>query len=422
MVRRLAPPLCALGAVLGSIACTAPTMPEEPVRIGVIVSTTGDLGAVGDHLTKAVQLVEREVNAGGGLLGGRNVEIVVRDDQTNPDVAEMQAHDLIEQEHVVGIIGSLASSASLRVADVANAAHIPQVSCCSTSQSLSTAQPEADRYFFRTVPSDLLQAVVIAKQANTRGCMRLGILHLNDAYGQPFGDAIRSNYEAITTSGAVVAEVPFMPGRPSYADEVQMLADANPDCVALVAFPDSGGFILRDWHSLTSPPEVTWMGTDGIRDPGLVTAAGDPAFVDGVTGSAPIIAPTTQTYNEFAASYDAAFGAETGIFGGNQYDAAVLLVLAIEAAGSTEGPAVRDALFGVSRDDSGNDPFFGPGEVPQAIARLHDGTDIDYVGASGPVDFDTFGDVVTDYEIWRYDAASSSFVQDGVVRASDLVP
>lgn len=422
-VRRLPWSAALFTALLSASACSGPPMQEGPVRIGVIVSLTGDLGAVGDHLTKAVQLAAREANAAGGLLDGRPVEIIVRDDQTEPEIAEAAARELIEQEGVVGIVGSLASSASLRVAEVAYAAQVPQVSCCSTSSALTTAQPETDRYLFRTVPSDLLQASIIAEQADRAlMCSRLAILHLDDAYGQPFGDSIRANFEANSATGSVVIQVAFPPGRPSYADQVRMVADANPDCIALVAYPDSGGFILRDWHALSTRPTVTWIGTDGIRDPGLATAAGDRSVVDGVMGTAPIIAPTTQTYNDFAANYNASFGAETGIFGGNEYDAAVLMMLAIEAAGSTDGTAVRDALFRVSRDDSGSDPFVGAGEIPRGLMRIRSGSDIDYVGASGDVDFDGFGDIVTDYEIWRYDAARDSFVRDSVVRASEINP
>lgn len=388
---------------------------DEPVRIGVIVSLSGGLAAVGPHLENSARLVEREINAAGGILDGRRVEIVVEDDRTDATQAGVVARRLIEEEGVVAIVGSLGSSASLAVAEVTSAAQIPQVSCCSTSPDLTTAQPETDRFLFRTVPSDLLQAVVLARHAEA--CDSLAILHIDDSYGNPFGAAIEQNFTM--RGGRVVARIPFTGGRPSYATEVGMIAGASPACIALVAFPEDGGTILREWDALPMPPAVRWIGTDGIKDSGLVTEAGRPEIVDGVEGTAPIVEPDTPTFNIYAADYTATFADDVGIFGGNQYDAAALLVLAIEAAGTTDGPAVRDALFQVSRPD-GSDPFFGPGDLGQALTRIREGSGIDYEGASGPVDFDARGDVVSDYETWRYDMDTDSFVRTSVIQSSEL--
>ena len=412
---------CSLGLAFLLLACSNGPADAEPVRIGVILSLTGDLGSLGDGLTKAVQLAQREANAAGGLLGGRPVDIIVRDDQTDPDVAVAAAHELIEVDGVSGILGAAGSSASLRVAEVTRAARVPQVSCCSTSPALTTAQPDSDRYLFRTVPSDLLQAQVLARQAaGPLACTRLAILHLDNSYGQPLGMAIRSDFEALGGARSVVLDLGFPQGRPDYTDEVQQVADALPDCVALVAYPDSGGYILRDWHALHAHPDVTWIGTDGIRELALATAAGDPGIVDGVLGTAPLSAPPTQAYHDFAASFEASFNASDAVFGANEYDAAMLLMLAIEAAGSTDGPDVRDALLRVARDDSGGDAFINPGHMPEALVRIRQGDDIDYVGASGPVDLQPDGDVLGDYEIWRYDASMEDFVRDGVVSWRDL--
>lgn len=411
--------LLAFGASCGP---AGPGVGDEPIRIGVIVSLTGGLGSVGEHLAQAAQLVEREVASSGGLLGGRPVQLIIVDDRTEPSQAGELARRLIEEDGVVAIIGSLASSATLAVQAVSAPLGVPTVSCCSTSQALTGVQPADDRYLFRTVPSDLLQSVVTARYA-AENCQRLAVLHLDDEYGNPFGEAIETRFLALKSSEQeFVLRLPYPGMRPNYSSQVAMVAAANPDCVALVAFPAEGGAILRDWAALTTKPDVTWIGSDGIKDPGFPMAAGSPSIVDGVIGTAPITEPGTAAYNTFARNFVATFGDEdmdgAGIFGGNQYDAAMLVVLAIEAAGSTDGAAIRDALFEVSRGET--DPFFEPGDLTDALQSIRDGRDINYEGASGPVDFDSFGDVVADYEIWRYDASERSFVRSSIVRASDL--
>jgi ABC-type branched-subunit amino acid transport system substrate-binding protein len=395
-----------------------PGIRGEPVRIGVIVSLTGDLAAVGPHLENSARLVEREVNAAGGLLGGRRLELVVRDDRTEASQAAVVARDLIENEGVVAIVGSLGSAASLAVAEVTSEARVPQISCCSTSQDLTTAQPEDDRYLFRTVPSDLLQAVVLARHAES--CTALAILHIDDSYGNPFGAAIEQNFSA--RGGNVVGRVAFRGGRPSYAAEVAEVRTLNPDCIALVAFPENGGTILREWDALPDSTDVRWIGTDGVKDNGLVLEAGRPELVDGVEGTAPIVEPDTPSFQTYAALYLATFSEGVGIFGGNQYDATALLVLAIEAAGSTDGSAIRDALFQVSNPGEPGDtqPFFGPGDLGEALGRIREGTDIDYNGAGGPVDLDPNGDVRSDYETWIYSMDAMAFTRTSIIRSSEL--
>ena len=388
----------------------------EPIRVGVITSLSGGLAAVGATLAQAAQLAERNVAAAGGLLGGRRLEFVIADDRTDPMQAQRVAEQLLDRDGVVALIGPLGSSAALAVQGLAAERRVPQVTCCATSSELTSAQSADDRYLFRTAPSDLLQATVLAREAQSAGCTRLAILHLEDSYGGPFADSIQGNFEGL--GGAVVGSVGMQDGQASYREEVSAVAALDPDCVALVAFQVSGGRVLRDWASLSSTPDVLWLGTDGIKDPSFVEAAGLPTLVDGVRGTAPINEPDTLEFNSFAADYEARYLEPVAIFGGHQYDAAALVALAIESAGGTEGTAVRDALFSVSRGD--RDPIFGPDELAQALVRVREGQDIDYTGASGPVDFDANGDVLSGYEIWQYIAAQDSFVRIYEVSASEL--
>lgn len=393
----------------------------DPIRIGVIVSLSGGLESVGPHLEDSATLAVREINAAGGLLGGRRVEVIVKDDRTDPARAAVVAQELVD-EGAVAVVGSLASSASLEVQSILATAQIPQVSCCSTSEELTNIQPETDRYFFRTVPSDLLQAVVLSQYAEEDlACERLAILHLNDSYGNPFGDGIESRFGA--GSGTVVAKVAFAEGQASYTEEVSMIAGAMPDCIALVAFATDGGSILRDWNALPSPPAVTWIGTDGIKTDGFPEAAGDNTIVDGVQGTAPITEPpASAAFNAFASAFEATFSEPPGIFGGNQYDATASLLLAIEAANTTEGSAVRDALYLVTnpQPEAPVEDVITPGSLATGLQTLRSNSAVNYEGATGPVDIDTFGNVVSDYEIWGYRADSDTFESLRTIRASEI--
>ncbi|MEM6956470.1 MAG: ABC transporter substrate-binding protein [Myxococcota bacterium] len=421
--------LVALLGLAGSCTADGPAIPTDPIRIGVVVSLSGGLASVGPHLAESAEQAVLEVNAAGGLLGGRPVEVVVIDDRTTPEGARRAAQQLIEDDQVVAIVGSLASSATLEVQDVAFNAGIPQVSCCSTSVALDAAQPAGNRFLFRTVASDQLQAEVVARYAIDESCDRLAILHIDDEYGNPFAASIAGIFSSLASEGqTVVPPTPFSGGESGYSDEVSTVRDqlasvgmAERACIALVGFPADGGRILRDWNSLSDAPDVLWIATDGLRDSGFPEAAGGASIVDGVTGTAPVVQPQTESYNDFESNFEASFGELPGIFGAQQYDATIMLMLAIEAARSTDGTAIRDALFSISRLPGSN---VEPKDLRTALSRLREGSEINYTGASGDVDFDTLGNVIGDYEIWRFDAGDGgtedAFSTIGMVRASEL--
>ena len=391
-----------------------PTLPPgsfDSVKIGIITPLTGDLGTDGPGWRDAARLPAREINAAGGPLPGRPIELVVVDDETNARRGEPLARRLIEEDGVVAIVGAAASSVSLEVAQVATELRVPQIACCSTSDLLTSFNEniadESDRFFFRTAPPDALQSRVVAIAAQDLECMRLAILHLGDGYGEPFGLGIESAFEE-GGGPAVVARVPFAEEQASYAAEVAQIRDAMPDCIALVGFPVNGGRIVRDWNALSSRPSVTWIGTDGVRAPGFVDEVGDPALLDGFYGTSPLTDPATPEYNDFHERYEAVFGSAPVPFSSNQYDAVALLALAIAQAGSDDGSAIRDALRSVSSPPADPGGVVQSGRVAEGLAEIREGREVDYLGASGNTDFDALGNVATSYEIWRYDAPGSA--------------
>jgi len=394
-----------------------PTLPEgalAPIKVGVVTSLTGTLGTDGPGWANSARVAAREVNAAGGPIDGRPIELVVVDDETNPGRAEAIATRLVNEDEVVAVIGAAASSITLGLAAVTGPAQIPQVSCCSTSDLITSRAmglPEEERFLFRTAPSDILQAKVVSIAATQLACSSLAVLHLDDSYGQPFGDAIVSEFRS--GGGIIAAQVPFADEQASYTAELTMIRDAMPDCIALVAFPGSAGTIVQNWASLSGTPDVTWIGTDGVRAPGLVEQVGDPALIDGFFGTSPVTDGSTREYNAFRDRYRAFYGEDPIPFSSNQYDAVALLSLAIARAGTTDGVAVRDALREVAGAPSDPGGLILPGQLAEGLAEVREGIDIDYQGASGNVDFDALGNVVTSYEIWRYDAPGSTASCDG---------
>jgi branched-chain amino acid transport system substrate-binding protein len=399
---------------------------DDPVLIGTITSQDGHLGEYGQGWAKAVRLAVNEANSAGGILGGRRVELIVENDSSNELQAGVVAQSLVEQG-VVGIIGAPGSGSSLAAIEVTEPAMIPQISGASTSPDLnSTNEDDVDDhpYFFRTVPNDLFQGVVIADLAHGEynegnddidfACTNLAVVYADSAYGIPFAEAIESRFQRL--GGTIAASIGFAEDAANYNDVVDDLLDAAPECIALIAYSVQGGLIVRRWFN-EGGAAIPWFGTDGLKGRELMEEIGSTAS-DVFYGTAPSNDQSSPQYTNFSEAYSTTFGGETPVvFAHNMYDAAALLVLAIVDADSTNGADIRDSLFTVSSRESGDQSAL-PGELVNAIGLLQNGTGVDFVGAGGPVDFLPNGDVISDYEIWHWNG--SSFDTAGEVRGEDI--
>lgn len=360
----------------------------ECVTIASLNPLSGGLGAVGFALESAARLAVADVNQA-GLPEGKKLCMVACDSRTDPATVEATLESVLAEYGVVAVNGAAESGSSLEAARILGPRNIPQVSCCSTSPALSE-----DPDVYRTVPSDALQGVVLANVARTLSspASTMSVIYVNDAYGQALARVFADAFARL--GGVVLESVPYDPGAPSYFDVVERALAGRPDDVLLVAFPADGAEVLRSWRLSGLAPSTGWLATDGLRDDKFVLAAAGPA--EGVVGTAPRLQGAH--YTSFDARYRRAFGGEApGIFTSNQYDAVVLIALAMARARSFQAQAVKAAVPLVAS---------APGTLVSAddlsgAMRLAIAEDIDYSGASGELEMDANGDVVTDYRVWR---------------------
>lgn len=419
--RALAVVAFAAGALHG-VGCRGPSLPagsHDPIRVGVVL--TFDLD--GMAYAEAIELATREANSVGGPLPGRPVELLVAESMNDPERARTEAQRLVDAG-AVAILGDGGSTNTLAIAmEVTTPGRVPHLSCSATSPTLTDHNrflAMNDRFFFRTAPPDSLQAVALANVAATdAGCASVAILHQSDDYGTPMATLLGE--ELASRSISVTAVVPYEYGRASYDAEVATAIGSAPGCVAILGYPAEAGLIVRSWET-QSGPRVTWIGSDALLSPMFVLEAGSAARVDGFLGTAPQTAPETPDYTSFRDRYRATFarGAsfEPEAYTANCYDAAALLYLAIAQAGTTDGDEVRDALLRVSRTSTGAPT--APTELAVGFERVRRGREINYEGASGPVDFDLEGDVVSNYVVWRFRASDQTFPVVRTILASTL--
>jgi ABC-type branched-subunit amino acid transport system substrate-binding protein len=262
------------------------------------------------------------------------------------------------------------------------------ISPASTADALSDL--DDDGLFARTAPPDGLQGKALADRMDQElGGLQGKTINIgarNDLYGTGFADSLEAELEE---RGATVAEkVVYDPEQPSYNSEAAQLTSGNPDNFVIIDFPETfaklGPALARtgNWK-----PEQTFI-TDGLSSTDLSELLGAEA-TEGMLGTAPGTfsggAP-----DAFDALYEKAPGPARNLFDSTTFDDVILCYLGAVAAGSSEGDAIAEAIVDVTAPGGKKVTFE---QLPEAIEALENGEDIDYEGASGPVDWDENGDL-----------------------------
>jgi branched-chain amino acid transport system substrate-binding protein/neutral amino acid transport system substrate-binding protein len=354
------------------------------MTLGTLLPLTGDLAAVGPSMQNGATLAVDQVNECGALT----INQVDEDDATDPNVTAQAADKLINTDEASAIVGAAASAASFAIVDPAAQNSVVQISPSSTSPDFTDY--EDNGYFFRTVPSDNLQAVAISDIAQEEGYETVNVIALNDDYGQGIAETFESVFE-----GEVGANVAYNPQGTNFNSEAGQVAEGDPDAILFVGFPETGTSIMQSFAEQGTLGEIPILLTDGLATeefPPLLAEAGIEAT--DVSGTRPFAegAGTDAYTTAYGEQFD---GEEPGIFSANTYDAVMLAALAASAAGDTTGQAIQENLTDVSE---GGAEITGE-NICDGLEQAAAGEDVNYEGAAGSQNFDENGDVTSDYEL-----------------------
>ncbi|HMN74647.1 MAG TPA: ABC transporter substrate-binding protein [Burkholderiaceae bacterium] len=384
-----------LGAALGALTA-APAMAACTTTVGAVMSLTGSLGVLGQKIAQGSQLAIADLNAAGGA-NGCDLKLALLDDQTSPTVGVDAAKKLVDIQHVPAIVGALSSGVSAAILTAVTApGHVVQISPASTSPTFTqlAIDGKTGGYWFRTTPSDALQGVAMAKVARDAGYKKVAVLYLNNAYGQGLNKEFDEAFAA--QGGSITQSVVYNPSQPSYRSEVGKALSPAPDALFLIGYPGDGTTIAREWIAAGGPQK--FLLPDGLQSQDFVNDVGA-QYMKEVHGTAPG-SQTTPSLATFQKEYQAKFGAlPTQAYIPNAYDATVLIGLAMEQSKSNKADAIRDSLRKVT-DPSGEKVYAGSDELKKAARLLAAGKTIQYVGATGPLQFDKNGDIFAPMVVW----------------------
>jgi len=367
------------------------------VKLGVLVPLTGQLADFGGPGSTAANLAAEQLNTAGADAGFK-VTLVTEDTKTDGQGAQEAATKVIESDGVAGIAGPWATPELIpTVENVTVDAGIPVVTPSATGPDITTL--DDDGLVFRTPPSDAIQGQVLAQvvvDALGEG-KTVNTASRNDSYGDALVSEFTKAYEA--AGGTVGKNVSYNPDATSLNSEAQQIVEGNPDGWVIIDYtgtwPKLGPALVRtgNWD-----PAKTFTG-DGLRSSSLPADAGKET-TEGMRGTVPtsLDAPAGAAFDALWKSNPDNGARQT--YDAQNFDAVILLALSALAAGSTDGADMAAAMQGVSGPPGTKYTYE---QLSDAITALQNGEDIDYEGASGPIDLDENGDPsAANYSTWSY--------------------
>ncbi len=361
--------------------------------VGTLLPQTGALAFLGPPMIKGTQLAARDVNAGGGV-NGKPIKLDPTDDGTDVNVAS-QSVDTLISDHVSAIVGAAASTVTLGVIDKIVNAGLVECSPSNTASSFTT-YPDKGLYF-RTAPPDNLQAIALGNTIIGDGHSNVALIARADQYGKGLEDGVA---KVLTDSGAsIAAKVTYDPKATTFDAEVGKVKNSHPDAIVLVAFAE-GAQVLKTMISAgIGPKQMPIYVTDGLQSSTLWKSVDpkDPAVLEGIKGTAASAAPSNGVKSFPAEFKKFAPGVDT-IYSAQSYDCVTVISLAAEAAKSTDPAAIQKQMVPVTTGGTKCTSY------KDCKALLDQGQDINYDGASGPLDFTPAGDPsIGTYDVWQFD-------------------
>ena len=343
----------------------------EKIKLGIIFGFTGPIESLTPPMADGAELAMAEVTESGLLLGGASVTSV-RGDSTCIDAgaATAVAERQITADGVKGIVGADCSGVTGAIlSNVAMANGIVMISPSATSPGLSTV--EDNGLFFRTSPSDARQGVVMTEVLMEQGITEVAVTYTNNDYGKGLAYAFESAF--VSAGGTVTINAAHEDGKADYSAEIGALASAGGQRLVVAGYVDQGGSgIVR--AALDTGAFDTFHFPDGMIGAKLEENFG--SEIDGSTGQHP--GTDSEGNAAFGDLVGDAFDA-TSPFVPESYDAAALIMLAMQAAGTSDPGVYKNNVMDVANAPG---ELILPGELAKALQILADGGEIDYVGAT----------------------------------------
>jgi branched-chain amino acid transport system substrate-binding protein len=323
-----------IGLILAAMLALTSASAQE-IKVGEFASLTGGNASFGIASHNGTALAVDEINEGGGVLG-KQIKLLTEDDRSAAGEPATILRKLISSDKVIAILGEVASSKSLEAAPIAQENKVPMISPASTNPKVT----EIGDYIFRACFIDPFQGTVMSKFALSKGFKKVAVL-TDEKQDYSLGLAHFFVEDFTKNGGEIVKEQSYSSGDKDFRAQLTSLKAAHPDAIFLPGYYAEVALIARQARQLGI--KAPFMGGDGWDGDSLLPVAGK--SLDGSFFSSHFSAENQDpVVQDFLKRYTAKFGKAPDNMSALGYDSAKVLASAIKRAGTTDGPALRDAI------------------------------------------------------------------------------
>ena len=364
-----------LGGLAAPMVLRTARAQGAPIRFGTLTPQTGAGGSYGPPMVKAVMAVVAEINAAGGV-GGRRIEIISEDDETNPDSAVKAARKLIDVDKVSAILGTWASAVTTAVAPLC---WENKVMLFTVSGGDGITRLPHQGFIIRTQPDSGLQGTRFSGFMADQGVKRVFSL----AAQTPFAASIYASMsEQLKPRGVeMLGQIIYDATKTSFRTEIDQALKTKPDTLYLNSYAPDVTVLLRELYRAGFEGKKYTLAY--AANP-KVLASLPPEVTQGLVTMAPSPDVDSPAFKQVAA----VVGADPDPYSCQAHDHIALAALAAAKAGDASGPAIRDNVRKI-----GNRDGMKVTDAVEGLKLLAAGKEIDYEGASGSCKFTPIGDI-----------------------------
>jgi branched-chain amino acid transport system substrate-binding protein len=354
-------------AITGIAAVAAPALAAETIKVGAILAVTGPASFLGAPEARTLEMLTDELNAKGGI-GGRKIQLILKDSQASPEKAISFAKQLIEEEKVFAIIGPSTTGETMAIKNLAEENKTLLLSCAAAE---SIVNPLA-KYVFKVAPSDRYAVEKIYHQMKKMKISRIGVLSSNTGFGKA-GKEQLEKYAAEHGITIALSEV-YDKSATDLTAEVTKLKAASIQAIVNWSIEPAQAIVIKNARQigLTVPifqshgfANIQYTKAAGVAAEGVIFPASRIVVADLLSDKH----PQRSVVLSYKNTYESKFKEDVSTFGGHGYDALMILTKAIQTAG-TDREKVRSAIENLKG-------FVGTAGIFNLSPTDHNGLDID---------------------------------------------
>lgn len=309
----------------------------DTIKVGEYASLHGSEAAFGQSSHKGTLLAVEQINANGGVLG-KKIDLITEDNQSKPGESATIVKKLITRDHVIAVLGEVASGRSLEAAPICQEDKIPMISPSSTNPKVT----QTGDYIFRVCFTDPFQGKLLAQFA--RKTLKANKIAILSDVAAPYSVGLTKYFREpfVADGGQIVAEQKYSSHDKDFKAQLTAIKAANPDAIFVPGYYTEAGLIVLQARQLGIT--IPLFGGDGWEAPELIQTAGK--ALEGTYYSTHYSPENTSPIvQEFVKKFQARFDGETpDAMAALGYDSAMVLADAIERAGTTDSAKLRDAI------------------------------------------------------------------------------